>query len=237
MKNFILGSIITFLVTLCIYLYIQNNSLSSSLNTYRNDKALLSKEFQKVKEDYYIQQQSDNTNLILVTVTILFAIFTATTFIGVKSEFDSKIKETNDKYENQKAEYENSVTHINNLKSGFSFHHANNLHKDFKDLLNNKPIDVSLLVELGIVVCEHYCYSVGYNSNSNEKFDDSVTLIISSVIDKMLINTENCNEVKLVSMDYSRFISAKKVIETVIDEENSRRFYKIISKLSFSNLH
>lgn len=235
MKNFILGSTITLLFSVCVFLYVQNTSLTASLDTFRNDKEIVNKEFQKVKEDYYIQQQSDNTSLILFTVTALFTIFSFFTFTSVKRMFDLKVAEIKDKYDEQVSKYEESIIHINNLKSGFSFHHANSLHQDFKDLLLNKPIEVSLLVELGIVVCEHYCYAVGYNSNNHTKFDDSITIIVSSVIDKMLINTENYNEINLVSMDYKRFISAKKVIEAVIDEENSKRFYKIISKISFSN--
>jgi len=87
MKNFILGSIISFLLSICIYFYIENTSLSTSLKTYKSNKEILDKDFQKAKEDYFIQQQSDNATLILFTVTILFTMFATFTFIGVKSEF------------------------------------------------------------------------------------------------------------------------------------------------------
>ena len=56
MKNFIFGSICTFLVALCAYFYFENTSLAASLNTYRNNKEVINKDFQKAKEDFYIQQ-------------------------------------------------------------------------------------------------------------------------------------------------------------------------------------
>ena len=236
MKNFILGSIFTFLVVLCAYFYFENTSLTASLNTYRNNKEVINKDFQKAKEDFYIQQQSDNTSLVLFTVTALFGLFSFFTFTSVKRMFDVNIAEIKNKYDEQITKYEESIIHINNLKSGFSFQHANNLHADFKKLLSKSTVDVESLVELGIVVCEHYCYAVGYSTVNTPKFDESISIIVSSVIDKMLINIENYNEVKLINMDYIRFINAKKAIEVMIDEENMKRFSKITSKLSFPTL-
>ena len=81
MKYFILGSIITFLISLCVFLYIENTSLSAVITTYKTDKEFVDKDFQKSKEAYFIQQQSDNVSLILFTVTILFTIFATVTFI------------------------------------------------------------------------------------------------------------------------------------------------------------
>ena len=116
MKNFILGSIITFLLSICVYFYITNTSLSATISTYKTDKNTIDKDYQKAKEDYFIQQQSDNTSLILFTVTALFGLFAATTFFGVTSEFKSKVKAIDAKYKNQISEYHKSVIHINNLR-------------------------------------------------------------------------------------------------------------------------
>ncbi|TDE45825.1 hypothetical protein E0I26_03820 [Flavobacterium rhamnosiphilum] len=236
MKNFILGSIITFLVMLCAFFYFQNTSLTASLNTYRYSKELINKDLQKAKEDYYIEQQSDNINLILFTVTILFTIFGATTFIGVKSEFHSQTKETNNRYDAQKEEYNKSVIHINNLKSGFSFQYASNMHKDFKDLLLKSTVDVSVLTETGIIACEHYCYAIGYNSNNNEKFDEAIYVIINSILSKIIENTNNCGNINLINMDYIRFINAKKVIDLSLGENELKKFSIIFSRLSFPTL-
>ena len=132
MKNFILGSIIAFLFSICIYLYIQNTSLSGVIVTYKDNKEFIDKDFQKSKEAYFIQQQSDNVSLILFTVTILFTIFATVTFISVKSEFHSAIKKNDKRYDSYKAEYDNSVIHINNLRSNFNFLWAQKINDDFE---------------------------------------------------------------------------------------------------------
>lgn len=214
-----------------------NSSLNSRINTLTQKYTEKENaDIQKFKEDYYLKQLDRDTNLLLVIFPILLAITTIATFAGVREEFKRNIAEIKSDSEKQISEYNKSIVHINNLRSGFSFQYANNLHADFKKLLSKPTIDVESLVELGIVVCEHYCYAVGYSTVNTPKFDESISIIISSVIDKMLINIENYNEVKLINMDYVRFINAKKTIEVMIDEENMRRFCKITSKLSFPTL-
>jgi hypothetical protein len=165
MKNFILGSIVALLFSTCVYLYIQNTSLSATIITYKTDKEFVDKDFQKSKEAYFIQQQSDNVSLILFTVTILFTIFGTVTFIGVKSEFKSAIKKNDKRYDSYKAQYDESVIHINNLRSSLSFQYADKINDNFGKVLLERPLDIPKLIELGLMSCQNYCYTIGYSSN------------------------------------------------------------------------
>ena len=151
MKNFILGSIITFLISLCVYFYITNTSLSATINTYKTNKNTVDKDFQKAKEAFYIQQQSDNTSLVLFTVTALFGLFSFFTFTSVKGVFDLKVSEIKDKYDEQVTKNGESVIHINNLRSNFNFLWAQKINDDFGKVLVERPLDIPKLIEFGLL--------------------------------------------------------------------------------------
>ena len=233
MKNFILGSIITLLFSCCIYLYIQNSSFNASLNTYRHDKELVNKEFQKVKEDYYIQNQSDNLTIILFTVTALMGLLAAATFIGVKSEFHSAIKKNDDRYESYKADYDSTITHIHNLKSGLSLQLADRVNNDFGKVLLERPLDIPKLIWLGLISCQNYCFVIAYSSNNSEELKSLVTKYITPIMDVMVEKVKSVDKVELDIVSYSKFLTIKNSLDSVLDKDNLQKFSFIFSKLSF----
>ena len=236
MKNFILGSFFAFLFSTCVYLYIQNTSLSATITTYKTDKEFVDKEFQKLKEAYFIQQQSDNVSLILFTVTILFTIFATVTFIGVKSEFKSAIKKNDKRYDSHKAEYNKSVVHINNLRSSFSFQFADKISDNFGKVLLERPLNIPDLIELGLISCQNYCYAIGYNSNDSEEFNSAITKYITVTFDVMVEKVNDVEKVELKSLTYSKFLIIKSSFDLVLDKDNLQKFSIIFSKLSFPTL-
>ena len=236
MKNFILGSIITFLLSICVYFYITNTSLSATISTYKTDKNNIDKDYQKAKEDYFIQQQSDNTSLILFTVTALFGLFTATTFFGVTSEFKSKVKAIDAKYKNQISEYHKSVIHINNLRSAFNLQYAEKINKKFGEALLERPLDIPNLVELGLMSCQNYYYSIGYNSNNKEEFNKVVTKYITPIINVMVEKVNSVGSVELKNISYAHFLMIKESFDLMSDKDNLQKFSTIYSKLSFKDL-
>ncbi len=233
MKYFIFGSVITLLFSICIFLYIENTSLSASLKTYKNNKEVIDKDYQKAKEDYFIQQQSDNTSLILFTVTVLFTMFATFTFIGVKSEFDSAIKKNDKRYESAKSDYEKSVIHISNLKSSVSFQYADRINKDFSNVLLEKPLDTPKLIELGLLACQNYCYTISYSSNDTQELKASVLHYVVPILNVMVEKVNATDTVKLKSISYEMFLVIKNSFDLVLDKDNLQKFSIIFSKLSF----
>ena len=236
MKNFIIGSIVAFLFSICIYLYIQNTSLSAVVITYKTNKEFINKDFQKSKEAYFIQQQSDNISLILFTVTILFTIFATVTFISVKSEFHSAIKKNDKRYDSYKAEYDESVIHINNLRSNFNFLWAQKINDDFGKVLLEKSLDISKLIEFGLLSCQNYCYTIGYNSDKIGKFSSIITKYISVTLDVMVEKINTVDKVDLKGINYVQFHSIKSSCDLILDKGNLQKFSMIFSKLSFPTL-
>jgi len=236
MKYFILGSIITLLISLSVFLYIQNTSLSAISVTYKTDKEFIDKDFQKSKEAYFIQQQSDNVSLILFTVTILFTIFATFTFIRVKSEFHSAIKKNDKRYDSYKAEYDESVIHINNLRSAFNLQYADKINEKFGEALLKRPLDIPNLIELGLMSCQNYYYAVGYNSNNSEQFSKVVTKHITPILNCMVEKIKTVDSVELNNISYVNFLIVKESFDLVSDKDNLQKFSFIFSKLSFKNL-
>lgn len=237
MKNFILGSVVTILFLVCVSIYIKNTSLTASLSTYRNNKEIVNKDFQKAKEDYFIQQQSDNISLILFTVTILFTIFGTATFIGVKSEFKAHIKKVNAKYAEQVAENHKVIVHIKNLEGDLSFETAKNISSSF-DLFNVDYTNEELIeiFEMTLVSCEYYSKSLIYKSDKSLTFEKSVKSILQSSIERLKELAEENGVINLKTISFNRFASIKDNLEKVMTKEDLSNFSFVVSKLSFSTL-
>lgn len=236
MKNFILGSFITFLLSVCVYFYITNTSLTARINTYKTDKNIINKDFQKAKEDYFIQQQSDNTSLILFTVTSLFALFGTITFVSVISEFKTQVKKINKKYAEQVTKYEESVIHINNLRSNFNLQFAEKINNDFGKVLLERPLDIPKLIELGLMSCQNYCYAIGYNSYNSDEFNSIITSYITVTLDVMVEKVNLVEKVELKNISYAQFLAVKSSFDLTLEKDNLQKFSIIFGKLSFPTL-
>lgn len=236
MKNFILGFVITSLVAICVFFYIKNTSLTASINTYKNIAEVVSKDFQKAKEDYYIQQQSDNTSLILFTVTALFGLFSFFTFSSVKRMFDVNISEMENKYNEQITKYEESIIHINNLKSNISFQYADRLNDDFGKVLKEKPLNIQNLIFLGLMCCQNYCHTLEYSTSNFEEIKPRVFKYITIILDVMVSKVKVVETVEVESLTYEMFIDIKNTLDLNLDKDNLKKFSTIFSKLSFPPL-
>ena len=164
MRNFLMGLLVAFLISSITYLWLSNSSLNSQVNTLRKTVSQSQNpEIQKLKEDYYLQQLDRDTNLLLVVFPILLAITTIATFAGVREEFKRNLAEVKSDSEKQISEYNKSVIHINNLRSSFSFQFGDKINENFGDVLLRKPLDIPLLIELGLLSCQNYCHTFEYN--------------------------------------------------------------------------
>jgi hypothetical protein len=236
MKNFILGVILTSLLSFGMYLYLQNQSLISQVNTLKSNIISNNNNLQKVKESYYIEQQNRDTTLILFTVTALIALFSATTFIGVKSEFKTNVAKIEDKYNEQITKYEESVIHISNLKSNISFQYADRINNDFCKVLKEKPLDVPSLIFLGLMSCQNYCHTIEYSTSNVEEIKPRVFKYITTTLDVMVSKVKVVDKVELESLTYEMFLEIKNTLDLNLDKDSLQKFAIIFSKLSFPTL-
>jgi hypothetical protein len=234
MKNFILGLFSAFLVLLIVYLIMSNSSLKSRIDTLTQTYAEKENtDVQKFKEDYYLKQLDRDTNLLLVVFPILLAITTIATFAGVREEFKRNLAEVKSDSEKQISEYNKSVVHISNLKSSVSFQYADRINKDFGSVLLERPLDTPKLIELGLLACQNYCYTISYSSNDTQELKASVLHYVVPILDVMVEKVNSADTVKLKSMSYEMFLVIKNSFDLVLDKDNLQKFSIIFSKVSF----
>lgn len=179
MIKFLSGVGITLLFILCIYYYRESQTLNSIISTLKQDNRIITNEnFQKVKESYYIEQQNRDTNLILFTVTALIALFSATTFIGVKSEFKTNVAKIENNYNAQVAEYQKSVVHITSLEGDLSFEVGKNLANTVEAYkIQYTKEELVTVFETILLACNYYAKSLLYKENIHPNFKNPVISI------------------------------------------------------------
>ena len=103
--HYIYSITITVLITFVIIGFHNNNVLESKINTvYKNSTDFNSKK--SFKEDYYITQQSHDTNLILVVFTVLIGFSSFFTYVNVIKSNRAEITKINKKYKKQSSNWE-----------------------------------------------------------------------------------------------------------------------------------
>lgn len=236
--KFIFGCIVTLLFVFLVHLYNENITLTSRISTLtETNEKITHKDFQKVKEDYYIEQQNRDTTLILFTVTSLFLMFTAITFLSVRAEFKSQIQEVKTEYNNQVSEYQNSIIHIKNLEGDLSFEVGKNLINTI-DLYQFEYTEEerARLFEVVLLGCEYYAKSLLYKSNVKVKFEKSVKTLISSYLGILKDLSENQQNIQFSDIDYNKFMSIREKLEKVVDQKGIQNLSFIFTKLSFAEL-
>lgn len=89
--HLIYTSILFALIVFCCVEYHNNNVLETRINSL-NKNSIDFKSDKTFKEDYYITQQSHDTNLLLVLFPVLVGIFGFFTYINVTERYSSRIK-------------------------------------------------------------------------------------------------------------------------------------------------
>lgn len=216
------------LISLLVFLTINfhnNNVLESRINTItKNNKPLNSEK--TFKEDYYITQQSHDTNLLLVVFTVLIAFTGLFTYINIVERYNAKVSEIKDeikKYESDwdKVHYDLDLTKvtISIASSNLNSEKAKTflINKDFKNYFQHELLSISDKTDyyLWVVKTEQQDmaeFVIGtqlkkLTSVSNNivtiKFDKAISLILDTYINN--IRKMNNTEInKLVSIIHSK---------------------------------
>lgn len=121
--NFIYSFLLLVLISVVTIEFHNNNVLESRINTITKYSKPLSSE-KSFKEDYYITQQSHDTNLILVVFTVLIAFTGLFTYVNIIERYNSKMSEVKDEIEKYKSEYDVQHKRLIKLESDLYFQTA-----------------------------------------------------------------------------------------------------------------
>lgn len=230
------------IVLLCISIaliisYHNNNVLESRLNT--TNKAIykrinvdtLSSE-KSFKEDYYILQQSSDTNLILCCIGIGFAIFSFFTYQSVIVRMDFHVRRMKKNYiaheDKYNLQHKKLIKLDLDLKNGIAQSYS--IKADL--LLNSNPPDYNGCILYKLLSCEKYSEVLDLATDENDLFKESM---YRTIIDELVyLNTEIKTTYNISNIDPDRHNKRIQRINKIIKIENMPLFHAVFSKITIN---
>lgn len=191
----LLGAVIIILLVVSTILFSYNKGLNNRINVISksierissSDSTYVSMEVEKMrfKEDYYIQQQSKDTALILTVFGLITIVFGYLSFNSFRKEVENVVDEIQKNYDVYVEKYKNQEHNLkvlgNDIKRIYAFSAIDGAKKDLKegDMVNYTIFQLTALKHL----CDIFENPVGK--------PDSFVEYIKSAIDTEMLNLHN----------------------------------------------
>ena len=114
------SSILFGLIVFCCVEFHNNNVLETRINSLNKNSIDFNSE-KTFKEDYYITQQSSDTNLILVVFAVLITFSGVFTYVNILERWNAKMTEINTERDKQNKKYNDFEHNLMVLKSELNF--------------------------------------------------------------------------------------------------------------------
>lgn len=214
-------------------------------NDFSEVKSVVSTEHNSIVNDVALNvifsKIDSNFNLILTTITVLFALFVFLTFFGVKEQFDFRVSKLRKMFEKQSELLNKYKTDLLSIKGDLSFEVAEKIEKDIKELNilgkeNPEYKDFVKHIELVLISCDYFSQSLIHKKDIYPKYKSSVTNLIKGNLSdtaQLLSSTVNF---ELDNIGYESFLRLQDNIHKVADLEDKQNLASIFSKLSFPSL-
>jgi hypothetical protein len=212
-----------------IYDKTEVNTVLSKHNQISNDVAI----------NIIFGKIDSNFNLIIMTVTILFGLFSFLTFFSVKEKFRVTIKTLKQKSRDSETTWAEHKTDLLGVKGDLSFEIADKLSRDLDTMFENNSQtykDFVNIVELTLTCCDYYAQSLIFKKDVYPKFKASVTSLIKNHLSKTAHLISTSSQFELNALGYERFLRIQDNIHKVADLEDRQNLASIFSKLSFPTL-
>ena len=230
MKN----NIIHFLYSVClislfvfaVITYHNNNALESRINALnKNGKDFNSEK--TFKEDYYIKQQSSDTNLLLVVFPIIvgfIALFTYKDIFQKVVAYETKIQT---KIEEQETEWNKNHSLILELKARMDLDSSQSNFSHSSYFFHEEDYEYYITSFLNGVK-----YKVYHSLWLSDKFPETSDLVIKEVISKLKIFTKAINKIEIPNnLSNFQLTELSKEIRKINNDEVDNLLSIIYSKL------
>lgn len=216
------------LIVFCFIEHHNNNVLETRINSLNKNSIDFNSE-KTFKEDYYITQQSSDTNLILFVFAILITFSGVFTYKNILESWNAKMSEINTERDKQNKKYDNYEHNLKVLKSELDFQigliYSEKASNNFKTNIAN-----------GVMVsfCAMEKYSSVIIENSDKKNHDSIQMLNSELnrINKIVNDDDKVFIIDNISLKvYKERI--EKIIK-VLDQEGLNIFTRITSKIKIN---
>ena len=225
--NFIYSFFILLLVSFVVLEFHNNNVLENRINTITKYSKSLDSE-KTFKEDYYITQQSHDTNLILVVFTVLIAFTGLFTYVNIIERYNSKVNEIKDEIEKYKSEWDKQHNKLSKLELDLYFQIAVNY--DEKAKKHEKENDFKSYINISMCALEKYAQVI--KVSDNDIYKQRILNLLNSRVDydyTLLKDIENVFEIS--NLDYTLYKIRVTTISEVLDSKHLQMFNIILSKI------
>ncbi|WP_418263547.1 hypothetical protein [Flavobacterium faecale] len=177
------------------------------------------------KEDYYITQQSSDTNLILVVFAVLITFSGVFTYVNILERWNAKMAEINTERDKQNKKYEDYEHNLMVLKSELDFQ-IGLIYSDRGTTLIKDNFNDGLMM----CFCSMEKYSIiGIDEPFNIKKEEALKLL--NVELKFLNKLIDDNDIFEINIDYKIYKDRIDRITKVLDYEGLTMFNRIVSKI------
>lgn len=225
--NFIYSFLILVLISVVTIEFHNNNVLESRINTITKYSKPLNSE-KSFKEDYYITQQSHDTNLILVVFTVLIAFTGLFTYVNIIERYNSKMSEVKDEIEKYKSEYDVQHKRLVKLESDSYFQTAISYYGMAKKLKQENEISKYLVFSM----CAMEKYAQVIKLTDDEIFKKRVQNTLNSIVDlDFSIVKDEKNYFEVTDLEFYVHKIRIATISEALDIQNLQMFNTIVSKI------
>ncbi|MEZ7505964.1 hypothetical protein [Flavobacterium sp. Arc2] len=225
--HLIYTSILFGLIVFCSVEYHNNNALETRINSLNKNSIDFNSD-KTFKEDYYITQQSRDTNLMLVLFPILVAVSGYFTYINVSERYSYRIRKVEEDYNNQKSEWIRYYNKLILLESELNYQIGISLSEKANGDI--KPSFLSCIMD-SICAMQKFASSIcAEDSDSNNK----QTLKILCFELQSLNDRIGDNDTYHFDLDFKIYNERIEIIRKVLNQDGLQVLNRITSKIIFN---
>jgi hypothetical protein len=184
--NFVYSFLFIIIISVVVIEFHNNNVLESRINSLNKNSTDFNSE-KTFKEDYYITQQSHDTNLILVVFASLIAFTGLFTYLNVLERYNTKVNEIKNEIQLFKTEWDVVHSEIDKLKADFWLESAELDSERAYNFSNIGEMDKNLTYKLSSLnkMTDYYFWHL--KTQKDEKFAE---VIVKSIIKELALLTD-----------------------------------------------
>jgi hypothetical protein len=226
--NVFYSSVLFILIVICSIEYHNSNVLESRMNSLNKNSIDFNSE-KTFKEDYYITQQSRDTNMLLLVFSALLGITGILTYRSITSETNVLINEMDAKYQKQKAENDSYHNDLVLLESELNFQ-IGLIYSDKAENLFNSDFNLGLMMSF----CSMEKFALVLLSNGNEERKQESLKLLNFRLKLLNSKIKDSDLFRVVNLDFNIYKDRIARISKVLYNDETKIFHRITSKIEIT---
>ena len=225
--NFIYSFLLIIIIFFTAIEFHNNNVLESRINSLNKNDIDFNSD-KTFKEDYYITQQSHDTNLILVVFTVLIAFTGLFTYVNIIERYNSKMSEVKDEIKKYKSDWDKNHNLVLELKARIDLDTSRNNNIQSTYFFYEKDYEYYITSFLDSVK-----YKVYHHLWMSDKFPDIKDILTNEIISELKRFLKTFDKIEIPkTLSNFELTTLDKEIRKINNDEVNNLLSIIYSKLT-----